>query len=465
MKTRRLLLLLLAAAAIAAFFAFDLGRYLSLDVLKARQQALQAYAASYPLQSAAIFFGIYVAATALSIPGAVILTLAAGAVFGLWRGLLIVSFASSIGATLAFLAARFLLRDFVMRRFGERFKAIDQGIAKDGAFYLFTLRLVPLFPFFLINLAMGLTALPALTFYWVSQLGMLAGTAVYVNAGTQLAQLESVRGILSPGLLLSFALLGIFPLAAKKAIDLFKARKVYAKWPRPRKTDYNMVVIGAGSAGLVSAYIAAAVKAKVALVERDRMGGDCLNTGCVPSKALIRSARLMSQIGKASDYGLSDARATVDFAAVMERVRQVIREIEPHDSVERYAGLGVETVAGEARIVSPFAVEVTQGDGSKRHAVGTAHPAAPAAGAGRRADRLRTGAGLRPAGFAGHPGGNGRAPDGARRCRGVRAGGGTLPGRRHTGDDRAQGRALRHRRRREAADRQPCGRRTAHTFR
>jgi pyruvate/2-oxoglutarate dehydrogenase complex dihydrolipoamide dehydrogenase (E3) component/uncharacterized membrane protein YdjX (TVP38/TMEM64 family) len=366
MKTRRLLLLLLAAAAIAAFFAFDLGRYLSLDVLKARQQALQAYAASYPLQSAAIFFGIYVAATALSIPGAVILTLAAGAVFGLWRGLLIVSFASSIGATLAFLAARFLLRDFVMRRFGERFKAIDQGIAKDGAFYLFTLRLVPLFPFFLINLAMGLTALPALTFYWVSQLGMLAGTAVYVNAGTQLAQLESVRGILSPGLLLSFALLGIFPLAAKKAIDLFKARKVYAKWPRPRKTDYNMVVIGAGSAGLVSAYIAAAVKAKVALVERDRMGGDCLNTGCVPSKALIRSARLMSQIGKASDYGLSDARATVDFAAVMERVRQVIREIEPHDSVERYAGLGVETVAGEARIVSPFAVEVTQGDGSKR---------------------------------------------------------------------------------------------------
>ena len=366
MKTRRLLLLLLAAAAIAAFFVFDLGRYLSLDVLKARQEALQAYAAMNPLRSAAIFFGIYVGATALSIPGAVILTLAAGAVFGLWRGLLIVSFASAIGATLAFLAARFLLRDFVTRRFGDRLKAIDQGIARDGAFYLFTLRLVPLFPFFLINLLMGLTKLPALTFYWVSQVGMLAGTAVYVNAGTQLAQLESVRGILSPGLLLSFALLGIFPLAAKKAVDIYKARKVYAKWPKPRKTDYNMVVIGAGSAGLVSAYIAAAVKAKVALVERHRMGGDCLNTGCVPSKALIKSARLMSQIGKAGNYGLSDAHATVDFAAVMDRVRHVIAEIEPHDSVERYAGLGVETVGGDARIVSPFAVEVTLADGGKR---------------------------------------------------------------------------------------------------
>jgi pyruvate/2-oxoglutarate dehydrogenase complex dihydrolipoamide dehydrogenase (E3) component/uncharacterized membrane protein YdjX (TVP38/TMEM64 family) len=366
MNVKRLLLLLLAAAAIAAFFVFDLGRYLSLEALKAQQEGLRAYAEMHPLQSAAIFFGIYVAATALSIPGAAILTLGAGAVFGLWRGLLIVSFASSVGATLAFLAARFLLRDMVTRRFGERLKSIDQGVQRDGAFYLFTLRLVPLFPFFLINLLMGLTALPARTFYWVSQLGMLAGTAVYVNAGTQLAQISSLRGILSPGLLLSFVLLGIFPLAAKKAVDIYKARKVYAKWPRPRKTDYNMVVIGAGSAGLVSAYIAAAVKAKVALVERNKMGGDCLNTGCVPSKALIKSARLMSQIGRAQDYGLKDAAASVDFAAVMERVRRVIAEIAPHDSVERYAGLGVESVKGDARIVSPYAVEVMLDDGSTR---------------------------------------------------------------------------------------------------
>lgn len=366
MNVKRLLLLLLAAAAIGAFLVFDLGRYLSLEALKAQQEGLRAYAELHPLQSAAVFFGIYVAATALSIPGAAILTLGAGAVFGLWRGLLIVSFASSVGATLAFLAARFLLRDMVTRRFGERLKAIDQGVRRDGAFYLFTLRLVPLFPFFLINLLMGLTTLPARTFYWVSQLGMLAGTAVYVNAGTQLAQISSLRGILSPGLLLSFVLLGLFPLAAKKAIDFYKARKVYARWPRPARTDYNMVVIGAGSAGLVSAYIAAAVKAKVALVERHKMGGDCLNTGCVPSKALIRSARLMSQIGRAQDYGLKDAAARVDFAAVMERVRRVIAEIAPHDSVERYAGLGVESVKGDARIVSPYAVEVTLDDGSTR---------------------------------------------------------------------------------------------------
>ncbi|WP_194715507.1 FAD-dependent oxidoreductase [Noviherbaspirillum soli] len=366
MKTRRLLLLLLVAAAIAAFLAFDLGRYLSLEALKARQEALSAYAALHPGRSAALFFAIYTAATALSIPGAAILTLGAGAVFGFWLGLLIVSFASTIGATLAFLAARFLLRDAVKRRFGERARAIDQGIARDGAFYLFTLRLVPLFPFFLINLLMGLTALPARTFYWVSQVGMLAGTAVYVNAGTQLAQLTSLRGILSPGLLLSFTLLGIFPLLAKKAIAAYKARRVYARWPRPRRVDYNMVVIGAGSAGLVSAYIASAVKARVALVEKHRMGGDCLNTGCVPSKALIKSARLMSQIRHAGDYGLAGADARVDFAAVMARVRRVIADIEPHDSVERYAGLGVEPVIGEARIVSPFEVEVRQADGAMR---------------------------------------------------------------------------------------------------
>ena len=366
MKTRRLLLLLLVAAAIGAFFAFDLGRYLSLETLKAQRESLAAYAALHPLQSAALFFAVYTLATALSIPGAAILTLGGGAVFGFWLGLLIVSFASTIGATLAFLAARFLLRDAVQRRFGERATAINQGIACDGAFYLFTLRLVPLFPFFLINLLMGLTTLPARTFYWVSQLGMLAGTAVYVNAGTQLAQLSSVRGILSPGLLLSFTLLGIFPLLAKKAIAVYKARRVYARWPRPRRVDYNMVVIGAGSAGLVSAYIASAVKARVALVEKHRMGGDCLNTGCVPSKALIRSARLMAQIRDAGNYGLADAGASVDFAAVMARGRRVIAQIEPHDSVERYAGLGVEPVIGEARIVSPFEVEVRQADGTTR---------------------------------------------------------------------------------------------------
>jgi pyruvate/2-oxoglutarate dehydrogenase complex dihydrolipoamide dehydrogenase (E3) component/uncharacterized membrane protein YdjX (TVP38/TMEM64 family) len=365
-RGRRLALLLAALAAIAAFFIFDLDRYLGLDWLKDRQLALQAHAALHPWSSAAIYFGIYALATALSLPGATILTLAGGAVFGLWRGLLIVSFASSVGATLAFLAARFLLRDAVQRRFGERLGAIDRGIARDGAFYLFTLRLVPLFPFFLINLLMGLSAMPAVTYYWVSQVGMLPGTVVYVLAGTELGQLTSARGLFSPGMLLAFALLGIFPLLARRALSAWNARRVYARWPRPKRFDANMVVIGAGAAGLVSAYIAAAVKAKVVLVEKHRMGGDCLYTGCVPSKALIRSARLAAQIRRADEYGLMDAQASVDFAAVMERVRRVISAIEPHDSVERYQGLGVECMQGSARIVSPYEVEVKDANGASR---------------------------------------------------------------------------------------------------
>ncbi len=366
MTKNRLFLLLLIAAAIIAFFVFDLGRYLSLDELKSRQEALQAAAATSPLASAGIFFLIYTVVTALSFPGAAILTLAAGAIFGLWFGTLIVSFASCVGATLAFLSARFILRDWVIRRFGDKLKSFNEGIARDGALYLFTLRLVPVFPFFLINLLMGLTVMPVRTYYWVSQLGMLAGTLVFVNAGTQLAQITSLKGILSPGLLLSFVLLGVFPLLARKALDWIKARKVYARWPRPARYDYNMVVIGGGSAGLVSSYIAAAVKAKVALIERHQLGGDCLNTGCVPSKTLIRSAKLMSHIGRAHEFGLVQASAQVDFAAVMERVQRVIATIAPHDSAERYQGLGVDSLKGSAHIVSPFAVELTEPDGSKR---------------------------------------------------------------------------------------------------
>ncbi|HEV7620074.1 MAG TPA: FAD-dependent oxidoreductase, partial [Burkholderiaceae bacterium] len=334
--------------------------------LKLRQQTLQEFTQMHPWQSAAAFFLLYTVATALSVPGAAILTLAAGAIFGLWWGMLIVSFASSVGATLAFLAARFILRDWIQQRFGNRLKSFDEGIARDGPFYLFTLRLVPVFPFFLINLLMGLTSMRAWTFYWVSQLGMLAGTLVYVNAGTQLAQITSIKGVLSPGLVFSFVLLGVFPLLAKKAIDLVRARKVYAKWPRPQRYDYNMVVIGAGSAGLVTSYIAAAVKARVALIERHKMGGECLNTGCVPSKALIRSAKLVSHIARAREFGLASATAQVDFAGVMERVQRIVKTIEPHDSAERYTGLGVECLPGDATIISPFAVEVKDAVGGIR---------------------------------------------------------------------------------------------------
>jgi len=295
-----------------------------------------------------------------------VMTLVGGAVFGLAWGTVLVSFASSIGATLAFLASRFLLRDWVQARFGQQLGALNAGVAKEGGLYLFTLRLIPAVPFFVINLAMGLTPIRAWTFYWVSQLGMLAGTVVYVNAGTQLAAIQSPAGILSPGLIGAFVLLGVFPLIAKRIVDAVKARRVYAPWAarRPARFDRNLVVIGAGSAGLVSAYIAAAVKAKVTLVERHRMGGDCLNTGCVPSKALIKTAKVLAQIRDAEKYGIRSARAEFDFAEVMERVQRVIRTIEPHDSVERYTGLGVECIEGDARIVSPWEVEVKTASGA-----------------------------------------------------------------------------------------------------
>ena len=362
MDRKRLLLLALIAAAVVAFFAFDLKQYLSLAFFQASRARIDAYYAGHPWQTAAAFFAVYVAVTALSLPGAAIMTLVAGAIFGVAAGTVLVSFASSIGATLAFLVSRFLLRDWVQSRIGEKLKAINDGVAKEGAFYLFALRLVPLFPFWLINLAMGLTSIRTWTFYWVSQLGMFAGTVVYVYAGTQLGEFR-----ISPGLIFAFVLLGLFPLIAKKALDAIKARQVYAKWAgkRPAKVDYNMVVIGAGSAGLVSAYIAAATKAKVALVERHRMGGDCLNTGCVPSKALIRSARLLSHIARGQEFGIARASAEFDFADVMERVHRVVTAIEPHDSVERYTKLGVECIAGTAKITSPWTVEVATDGGPK----------------------------------------------------------------------------------------------------
>jgi pyruvate/2-oxoglutarate dehydrogenase complex dihydrolipoamide dehydrogenase (E3) component/uncharacterized membrane protein YdjX (TVP38/TMEM64 family) len=359
-KTGLLLLLLLA---IASYFYFDLGQYLTLDSIKQRQAGLTAAFAEKPVLVAASFLLIYVAVTALSIPGALLLTLLGGAIFGLVKGTILVSFASSIGATLAFLASRFLLRDTVQSKFGDKLEAINKGVEKDGAFYLFTLRLIPVFPFFAVNLLMGLTKMKTLTYYWVSQLGMLLGTIVYVNVGTELSKISSLKGLVSPTLILSFAALGLLPWIAKLIVGWINARKVYAAFTKPSTFDRNMVVIGGGSAGLVTSYIAAAVKAKVTLVERHKLGGDCLNTGCVPSKALIKTAKLLHQAGKSQKYGIRKMTAEHDFAQVMERVQRVIKTIEPHDSVERYTSLGVECLEGSAKIVSPWQVQITSAEG------------------------------------------------------------------------------------------------------
>lgn len=341
-----------------AYKWLGLSQYLSLESLKEQQASMHSYYLEHPGRLAGLFALIYIVSTALSLPGATILTIAAGTIFGLGMGVVLVSFSSTIGATLAFLASRFLLHDFVQGKFKDKLSKINQGVEKEGAFYLFTLRLVPIFPFFLINLVMGLTPIRTITFFFVSQLGMLPGTIVYVNAGTELAKIDSIKGILSPGLLLSFALIGVLPLISKWIIGAIKSKKHLKKYKKPKHFDYNMVVIGAGSAGLVSAYIAAAVKAKVALIEKHKMGGDCLNTGCVPSKALIRSAKILNYFKRSNEFGIEALSSKVDFAKIMERLQRVVKEVEPHDSMERYTSLGVECIQGEAKIRSPYEVEV-----------------------------------------------------------------------------------------------------------
>ena len=358
MSRGKLAVVLLFVVALAAFFAAGGPRYFSFENLKSQQAALEAWRAAYPWQTALAFFLIYVAFTSLSLPAASLMTLLAGAIFGLGWGVLIVSFASALGALVAMLAARFVLRDWVQERWRSQLQGINRGVEKEGAFYLFTLRLIPAVPYFLINLAMGLTPIRPWTFYWVSQVAMFPATVLYVYAGTQLARLESLRGILSWELIGAFVLIGIFPLAAKKVVDALAARRVYARWAKPRKFDRNLVVIGAGSAGLVAAYIAAAVRAKVTLIEKHRMGGDCLNTGCVPSKALLRTAKVLSLLKNSQVFGIKRATVEFDFADVMERVQRVVRTIEPHDSVERYTALGVECIQGEARITTPWSVAV-----------------------------------------------------------------------------------------------------------
>ncbi|MDI1274663.1 FAD-dependent oxidoreductase [Polaromonas sp.] len=365
MNSRKLVIAALLLAGIGAFFALDLGRFLSLAFLKESQSSFQALFEQKPVGVTLVFFAVYVAVTGLSLPGAVIMTLAAGAGFGLVLGTIVVSFASTLGATLAMLAARYLLRDSIQARFGKRLDEINKGIDKEGAFYLFSLRLIPVVPFFALNLLMGLTRIRTWTYFWVSQLGMLAGTLVYVNAGTQIAKIDSLQSIASPALIGSFVLLGVLPLAVNKVLQFFKRRKVYARWAsvRPARFDRNLIVIGAGAGGLVSAYIAAVVKAKVTLVEAHKMGGDCLNYGCVPSKALIRSAKLAHQMKHGASYGMSDNTPVFSFKAVMQRIAAVIRAIEPHDSIERYTGLGVEVLQGHARIVNPWTVEITLNEG------------------------------------------------------------------------------------------------------
>jgi pyruvate/2-oxoglutarate dehydrogenase complex dihydrolipoamide dehydrogenase (E3) component/uncharacterized membrane protein YdjX (TVP38/TMEM64 family) len=361
----RWLLLGLLAVAVLLFFAMDLQRFIRLSLLQQHQAEWAALYGQQPWALRGGYFLVYLLVAALALPGAALLTLAGGAIFGFGWGLALVSFASSLGATLSFWLARWLLRDWVQKRFAVQLQTINTGLQKQGALYLFGLRLLPVVPFFMINLVMGLSGLRSWTFYWVSQLGMLAGTAVYVNAGTQLATLKSLSDVASAPLLGALAMLGVFPLLVRGLWHRLEQRRVYARWRdhKPETFERNLVVIGAGAGGLVSAYIAAAVRAKVTLVEAHKMGGDCLNYGCVPSKTLIRSARLAHQIRKAPAFGLQPGAVSLDFKTLMQRINAVVDAIEPHDSVARYTALGVDVVMGHARITSPWTVEIALAQG------------------------------------------------------------------------------------------------------
>ena len=359
MTRRHVILGLLLGVGIAIYFLSGADALLTLVNLQAEQARFQAWLASDPVTVVGGFFLLYVLMAALSLPGATLLTLLGGALFGLGWGLVIISFASTLGATLAALIARTLARAPLETRFAPQLERINAGIRREGAFYLFTLRLIPLFPFFIINLLMGLTRLRLWTFYWVSQLGMLPGTAVYVNAGRELGSLQSLSDIFSPGLVGAFVLMGVFPWLARGLVAIAKRRRLARCHARPLRFDYDIVVIGGGSAGLVASYIAAALKARVALVERGRLGGDCLNTGCVPSKALVHAARVADEARRAHRYGIHVGEPRVDFAAVMAHVRRAIREVEPHDSRERYEALGVDVIAGTARLDDPWRIRVS----------------------------------------------------------------------------------------------------------
>lgn len=365
-RWRQRLLIAAITLVVVLFFALGLHRQLTLEGLQRAHGALLEQREQAPVLVAGAYMLIYVLVTALSLPGAAVLTLAGGAIFGVGLGTLLVSFASSLGALLAFLVARTLLRDLVRRRFGRQLAPIEAGVARDGVFYLLSLRLAPVFPFFLVNLLMALTPMRAASYYLTSQLGMLPGTLVYVNAGTQLAQLRGLGGILSPPLLGSLLLLALFPWLAKAATRRWQVWRLYRPWRRPRHFDRNLIVIGAGAAGLVTSYIAATVKARVTLVERAEMGGDCLNTGCVPSKALISSARLAARMRRADRYGIEPVEPPLNVRQVFARVAAKVEAIAPHDSVERYEGLGVEVLRGQARLLDPWTVAIQGPEGEER---------------------------------------------------------------------------------------------------
>ncbi len=356
MTASRLLLLGILAAAVAAFFTLDLGQYLTLESIKANSGALHAKVQAYPWWSRSLFFIVYALLTALSFPGTVVLTLLAGALFGLLEGTLLVSLASNFGAVAAMLISRFLLRDWIQRRFGKQIAGINRGLARDGAFYLVSLRLIPIVPFVLLNPALGLTRVGLWTFWWTTQLGMLPGHAIYVNAGRQLVRIDSLSGILSPGMITTLVLLAVFPLVATRLLTSYKARLAYRGWRRPKHFERNLVVVGGGTGGLATARIAASLCARVSLLERERLGGVAMHEGGVPARALRRQANRLH--GLRSDPRVASSLDVAGgFSQAMDDMQRLTRAAMKSASSEHYARLGVEVIMAEGRLSSPWTVE------------------------------------------------------------------------------------------------------------
>lgn len=356
----RILILSVLLITLFLIWLFDLSAIFQLENLKFHLDELKTLITNNFWLSSFIYFGAYVAMAALSVPGALVLTVAGGALYGIFWGFVLVSFASTLGASLAFLSARFIFQEWFEKKFPAVMSKVHEGIKKEGLFYLFALRLVPIFPFFLVNIALGLSKMPLKNFFFVSQLGMMPGTLAYINAGLQISQLTSLSDVLSFKLLSSFLVLALVPWFGQFLINYFRQKKIYAPFikNKPKNFDFDLICIGAGSAGLVSAYIGSALKAKVALIEKNKMGGDCLNTGCVPSKALIRSAHFMHDLQQAENLGFYEAKAQINFSQIMARVHKKIKSIEPHDSVERYEALGVKCFLGQAQVLDPWRVKV-----------------------------------------------------------------------------------------------------------
>lgn len=338
-------LLVLIIICVIMFYHLDGNQYLNFENLKSHHQELFTFYQQNPLRFTLIYFFLYVGLVALSFPGATVLSLAGGYIFGFIKGLLIINWASTIGASIAFLIARFFFKDYLQRKFHYTFQKINQGMDREGNQYLLTLRLIPVFPFFLINILMGLTNISLLRFFIVSLIGMLPGTAVYVWAGTSLQNINSVSDIFTAKLITIFFLVGLIPILQSRILIYLKQKKHYSQFKTPKNYDYNLIVIGGGAAGLVNAYIATNLKAKVLLVEEDKMGGECLNYGCVPSKALISLSKT-KKYSKANFYDLKN------------EIAKIIESIAPHDSVDRYKEMGVECVKGKASLISPFEVQI-----------------------------------------------------------------------------------------------------------